>query len=199
MFAVTDFGTGRLAQAIVNGLAILGAFLIGYVAAAVAANRLQRTRPPNALNRACRVLTGFALATLAAVILFGHGQGWTLFGGGGESRKNDATGTQPISTPIPPPEPQASPSETDAQLAITILGGTDVVEQRFYLIDGQELPRTISEIKADITESPKKPRTIEVRFSERNVLPHDHPAVTMLVRWLREEAGLAVTMPADKR
>lgn len=85
-------------------------------------------------------------------------------------------------------------------MRITLLGGTDVKDQRFYLIDDDAAPKSLAEAKAAIQkakDATSKTLGLEIRFASQNALPQDHPAVTQLARWAREVAGLTVTFPAE--
>lgn len=191
------------AQTIVNGLAVLGGFLAGYLLCGLLANLLDRSfflgKSPRWLHRLVRILGGFALALLVAMIVFGHGKGWNFFGGGADGDgQGEPNGTQPISVPftekkeIPPSVPQEP-----ERIKITILGGSDVKEQKFYVVNDETTAKNFTELKAAVLKSKEaaaKPPSLEIHFSPRNVLPSDHPAVSMLTRWARETAGLDFTM-----
>lgn len=195
---------GHFAQTLVNGLAVLGGFLAGYVMAGLIAKLLDRVlvlrKSPLWLHRIIRILGGVAVAMLVAMIVFGHGKGWNLFGGGADGTA-EATGTQPVSTTAvqktePPPEPKTQ-GEAGDRIRVTILGGTDVKAERFYLLDDDLSPMTLAELKSAVLkrkESSSKLPTLEVRSASRNTLPTDHPAVAMLTRWAREVAGLNFTL-----
>src|SRR5262245_19455275 len=98
-FAMLEFRPAQFGQLIVNSLAILGGFLIGYLLTALLANRVSRSRPPTPLNRGSRLLGGVVLAVLVGIIVFGHGVGWTLFGGGTDVNSSKNGEPQPISVP----------------------------------------------------------------------------------------------------
>jgi hypothetical protein len=211
LFAI-ELNVTRLAQFIVNCLAVGGGFLAGYVLMLMAGWLLDRflfrRKTPHSLHMGFRYLGGTGMAILVALIVFGHGQGWTLMGGGLEGTSNGTgnTETPPTTTPatVSPtpvtPPPSATSLATDERLRITMLGGSDVKEQRFYQLEDDPQPITLSDLKAKILQrkdGSMKTLGLEIRFATRNALPQDHPAVGLLTRWARETAALPVTFPAD--
>lgn len=214
MYAFLGFNAARFAQAIVNGLAVAGGFLLGYVltmAAGWAIDRwIARGKTPAGVHKVARFLGGIAMAVLVALIVFGHGQGWTLFGGGLAGEDNGtgkSTAAVPAVTKKEPDHtekkpPTAPPDTTPARerVRVTMLGGRDVKDQKFYLIDDDPTPRTLAEVKEAVLkkkETTPEKLAVEIRFAAQNTLPQDHPAVQMLARWARETAGLTVTFPAE--
>ena len=142
-----------VAQFAVNILAIGGAFLLGQWLTAVALWFLAPKSPPG-LRRGCRLIGGTALAVLVAIIVFGHGQGWTLFGGGGAGiskgngpteQKGDGTGPATVTVPTQPSPTPPTTTATGPTVRITILGGTDVKDERFYRLDADPA-RTFTEL-----------------------------------------------------
>lgn len=198
MFAVYDFQAARVAQMIVNSLAVLGGFFAGYALTALLANTLDRAvfrrRSPAIVHRGSRLLGGLALAILVTIIVFGHGQGWNLFGGGadGTGDSNQDGTPQIINTVIEKPTPESSPAKSNASIRIVILGGTDVVAEKFYLIDDDATPHTLAEVKEIILKKKAVPplTSVEISFAPKNVLPQEHPAVLLLENWVINVAGL---------
>lgn len=212
LFAQDVTGAARFGQFLVNCLAVGGGFLAGWFLAAVAGLAfdrfvIHRTSPPG-LHKASRNTGGLLLAVLVAIIVFGHGHGWTLFGGGGAGVENggqtatsganaDLTksndGSKPISIKTTPP--------VDERIRVVVLGGDEVKAERFYVVDEAIEPKSFAEatvaILAKRDASPGKRIGVEIRFSPTNALPPDHPAVTRLARWTRSDAGLSVSFPAD--
>lgn len=198
-----------IAQAAVNVLAVGGGFLAGQFLVGIGMWCFTPNAPPG-LKRGCRLVGGAGLAVLVAVIVFGHGMGWTLFGGGGagDGKGNGPTeqtgegagpaagpavATQPT-TPAPAtaPEPAAGP-----KVRVTILGGSEVKDERFYRLDADPAAHTFAELTA-ILDAKKTAGTAvraEVVFSVANTLPRDHPAVTRLTAWAAAN-GVTVSFPA---
>lgn len=216
LVAFIDIGVERFAQLVVNVLAVGGGFLIGQMLTAFVAWFLDRWltggKTPLGFKEAAKRIGGVTLAVLVALIVFGHGEGWTLFGGGGTGAQNEAEGdksggtpattpdvptTRPTPEPITPP--RVVPASTANAVQITMLGGEDVQNQRFYQIDTDSTPKTLSEVKevllARKTESPQGLGVL-IRFSPSNVLPRTHPAVLLLSQWAQDN-GIAVTFPAE--
>ena len=219
MLAIVGFNPERFAQLIVNLLAVGGGFLFGFVFSGLFLWFLDRCltggRLPEGFYRAWKMVGGIALAALVAIIVFGHGQGWTLFGGGGTGQENQSAGegkdTAPA-TPVTVPEtasdvepitaPRVVLPKTDRIIQITMLGGEDVKNQRFYLIDSDPVPKSLAQVQAFILarkaeSSAESGLGLLIRFSAANVLPRTHPAVVILSQWAQDN-GLAVTFPADK-
>ncbi len=210
---LASYSMGQFAELFVNSLAVLGGFLAGYMISAVVANSLDRMafrrRSPAFLHRSVRLLGGIALATLIAFIVFGHGRGWKLLGGGesgtGETEQSGSpqliSTTQespPASASPPPPKPTIDSSQKT--MTVTILGGADVMAERFYLIDLDTTPRSLAELKElfrQKAEANAMPASVELRFSSRNRLPESHPAVLLLKRWLLDDLHLKVILPPE--
>lgn len=196
------------AKFVENGLAVAGGFLVGYVGVIVlgwAADKFLFKRPsPALLHRACRVLGGLIVALLVAMLLFGEGggEGGGTGEGAGNGKSSPTTGTLDPATPNaePQPKPVKPLPPAEERVRVTILGGTDVKDAKFYLVEDDAAPRTFAEVKAAVEK--KKAATakslgLEIRFPPQNTLPQDHPAVAQLARWARDTAGLSVSFPAE--
>jgi hypothetical protein len=203
----------RVVQLVVNCLAVGGAFLLGQGLTGVAVwlidRKLLRGQSPHGAKRAARIIGGCVFAVLAALILFGHGEGWTILGGGGTGDVNGkptpATGpggsdAPPAPTTEPRPTPTTRPAVPVAdRVRVTLLGGDDVRDERFYLLDADPAAKTFAEATAAL--SAKKAATVgplgvEVRLAAANPLPANHPAVLRLTGWATAH-GLPVTLPAS--
>jgi hypothetical protein len=216
LVAVLGFNPERASQLLVNCLAVGGGFLVGYWLTAFIAYLIDRwltkNRAPHGLHRVARILGGLALAVLVALVVFGHGAGWTLFGGGGSGNGNSegtTTGTnesgaktQPTSPakvePVPPPPTEAVPPEQ--RVRVTLLGGEDVKGERFYLIGDDRTPHTLAEVEAAVRakkDATDKPVGLEILFSPSNTLPRNHPAVLRLTNWA-QSSGITVTFPGSR-
>lgn len=211
-------GAEKLAAFGIKCLAVAGGFLVGYAAGGLLAWGLNRwvfaEKAPELVRRGVRLLSGVALAILVALIVFGEGGGGGLFGGGGGTdgdgkgapRSEDkGKDTNPPAvrpdekvTPVTPAKPGDS-RPAEVTIRVTILGGPDVRDNRFYLVDDDPSPKTFAELKSVVTgkkEADKRKAALAIVFPEKNQLPEDHPAVTQVKRWARDEAGLDVTFPA---
>jgi hypothetical protein len=209
----------RLAGLAIKCLAVGGGFLAGYLLGGAIALALDRwvfaKKAPEMVKKGVRWVSGLILAIIVALIVFGEGGGG--FGmGGGEGKGSGTPGTEGQSKDKQTPQPPTSENErppvspvtpadtrpTEVVIRVTILGGTDVRQERFYLIDDDGTPRTFAEVRATVAQrkaNDKRKATLAILFPPPpNRLPLEHPAVTQLVTWGRDEAGLDVTFPAGK-
>jgi hypothetical protein len=205
MFLLAFLNTIRLAKLIEGALATVGAFLVGYVLVAILGwwcdKYLLKRKSPELLHRVCRLLGGLILAILVAMMLFGGGGGsgdGTGDGAGagkaspGHATESDSTDPKANAAKVAPP--------VEVRVRVLVLGGTDVKDQKFYVVDDDPAPLAFADAKAAIQK--KKDATaksvgLEIRFPVQNALPRDHPAVAQLARWAGEVAGLTVTFPAE--
>jgi hypothetical protein len=146
------------------------------------------------------------VAILVAIIVFGHGHGWTLFGGGSPGDDNggnpNPAATQPTSAEVPKSEaPAKDLPPPGATAKVTLLGGDDVKGERFYLLDSDPAAKTFDEVTTALRAKKDtlagKGLAVEIRFSESNTLSREHPAVYRLARWAAEH-GVTVTFPAER-
>ncbi|MGL4422779.1 MAG: hypothetical protein ACRCZF_19080 [Gemmataceae bacterium] len=212
MFAF--LGAMNFAQMIVNSLAVGGGFLVGFLLAWVATWYVDRQfffkKLPFTLHRASRLTGGTLGAILIALLVFGSGG--TGLGGGmgegfGEGSSPVNTITAATGTPIPSTTP--TPGSTTAIPAdippttivrVLILGGIDVQQERFYRTDDAPTAWTLAELKTRLIAK-KTAATVgsiglELRFPVLNTLPQDHPAVTQLVAWARDQQW-SVSFPVE--
>ena len=83
-------------------------------------------------------------------------------------------------------------------MRVTLLGGEDVREEKFYLLGDDRTPLDLPGLTAALKsrkESAARPLGIEVRFASNNTLPRTHPAVLRLTAWAQAN-GYPVTFPA---
>ena len=197
----------NFAQLLVNGLAVGGGFLVGYMLAWAAmwwADRsfLLRKTPPMA-HRVVRFLGGLVLAIIVALLVFGAG-GSGLGGGTGENlgdKVPQTGGPNPDAPPatVPAPVSVAATTPSGERVRVTLLGGPDVKDERFYLVDADPVARNFAEVKSALAakKADGKKLVLELRFAAAHTLPQDHPAVARLAAWARDSAGLTVTYPAE--
>jgi hypothetical protein len=209
----------HLAALAIKCLAVAGGFLAGYLLGGAIAFALDRwvfnKKAPDLVKKCVRWVSGVILAIVVALIVFGEGGGGFGLGGGegkgsGKAASEGDSKDKPASTPATPDKnpPQVSPvtpkdtRPAELVIRITILGGTDVSQERFYLIDDDRTPRTFAEVRAAVTARKAKDTrkaVLAIYFPPPpNRLPLEHPAVTQLVTWVRDEAGLDVTFPAGR-
>jgi len=212
VFAFIGFDTDRVVRFALNLLAVGGGFLVGHVLTGVIAWALDRWitggKTPQGVHRVARMVGGAALALLVAMMLFGQGGYGDGTGPGGGSNPDDkgpggGTTTQPTDqrdVRPPPPVPQKDSTPPEQRVRVTMLGGSDVKDEKFYMIDDDRTPRAFADVTAAVntkkTET-KKPVGIEIRFTADNTLAEDHRAVQRVIAWARAN-DVAVTLPAAK-
>jgi hypothetical protein len=211
---MTDFT--HAAQFVVNLLAVGGGFLAGFWVSTLLAwgvDRLTHRASPRSLHKLVRFLGGVIGAVLVALIVFGHGRGWNLFGGaapgtGSTDGQNPTGEVQTVPMPAPPDRVVTSAittvGEAPARICIKLLGGADVKDKKFYCWNDEPQPLNLEEVKtrvrAQIDTATSRPGIgVDVVFAKQNRLPPEHPAVLQLTQWLRNVAGLAVNFPPDPR
>jgi hypothetical protein len=208
----------KLAGLAIKCLAVAGGYLAGYLLGGAIAFALDRwvfaKKAPDAVKKVVRIVCGLVLAIIVAMIVFGEGGGGFGMGGGEgkgsgtpptDGQSKDKHASQPTPPDKEPPVGPVTPADgrpSEVVIRVTILGGTDVQQERFYLIDDDRSPKTFAEVRAVVTRrkaSDKRKATLAILFPPPpNRLPLEHPAVTQLVNWARDEAGLDVTFPAGR-
>ena len=111
----------------------------------------------------------------------------------------------PVRNGVKPPEAALTPardlSPPGATAKVTLLGGDDVKAERFYLLDADPAAKTFDELTTALRTKKDtlagKRLAVEIRFTESNVLPREHPAVYRLSRWATDN-GVTVTFPAER-
>jgi hypothetical protein len=158
-----------------------------------------KQRPPRPVKRFVQVLGAIALGLALWKIplgLGGGGEGW----GSGFGLGGNQTGKGPYESASESDESQAEKqrsalAESSAvrsvgeTLRIEMLGGQRVQNERFYLLEGDNEPKTATELHKAIEARQKqeKPplRGIEIIINEHSVA-HDHPAVRGLEGWAHD-------------
>ncbi len=197
----------KIATFAIKSLAVAGGGLIGYCLGWIVATLIDRwlfaKKSPPQLKKAVCIVSGVAVAVLLAIILFGGG-GDGLFGGGG-SGNNDGKGTNtpedkgkqppevkpkddtkkpPEKIEPKPPEPKATPGD----VRIAILGGADVRDGKFYLVNEDPTPKTFDELKATLEALRAKSKeevTLVFRFTKEQ-LGDNHPEMKKLTAWVKQ-------------
>jgi len=212
VFALLNtFNPERVVQLVVDCFAVAGGFLAGYLLTWVVARQLDKWltghKSPYQLHLAARIIGGIAVAILVAMFVFGSGGSGDGSGTGGTpgDDKTNATGgggtpTLPTTNDTKPPlkTPNENPAPPEQRLRVTLLGGDDVRDEKFYLVDDDTQPKTFGEVIAAVNakkDTTQKPVGIEIRFPARNAPAQDHPAVMRLTRWA-QGSGVTVSFPA---
>jgi hypothetical protein len=207
----------QVGQVIVNLLAIAGGFLVGQLVTHWSLRLLGhlafRRQPPEKLLIVLRVLGGVLLAILVALIVFGEGSGFGLFSAGGDGKGGspkvevkEGTGKtdppkkdEPVKVEEKSKQDEPKDSEPERRATVTLLGGQDVRDDRFYLLDGDRTAKTLAEVKAAVEgrqkADPGRPvKLLEIRVY-RNSVARSHQAVRALEEWATE-TKMDVKFPA---
>lgn len=212
VFALLDtFNPERVVQLVVNCFAVAGGFLAGYLLTWVVARLLDRWltggKSPHQLHLAARIIGGIAVAILVAMFVFGSGGGGTGNGTGGTpgDEKTGTTGggtgpTVPTTNDTKPTVKTTieNPAPPEQRLRVTLLGGDDVRDEKFYLVDDDPTPKAFGEVVTAVNakkDATQKAVGVEIRFPARNSPAQDHPAVLRLTRWA-QASGVTVSFPA---
>lgn len=212
VFAFLTLNPERVVQLGVNCLAVAGGFLAGYVLTGLLAWLFDRWltggKSPEPFHRAAKIIGGLGLAILIAMLVFGKGGTGDGDGSGGTpgDAKTNATGggsTQPTTNDVKP-APSVStenPAPPEQRVRVTLLGGSDVRDAKFYLIDDDRTPKAFADVATAVAA--KKGATgkavgVEIRFPPTNAPAQDHAAVLQLTRWAQAN-GVTVSFPADKK
>jgi hypothetical protein len=212
-FGFIGLDASKVAQFLVNCLAVGGGFLAGFLLTWLVTNLLDRWltggRTPHPLHRTARILGGLAVAVLVALIVFGQGGDGYGIGGGlgegkgqgtGEGKGGDATKpTQPISADVKPAESKADAVPKDQRLQVTVLGGETVTEQRFFQLEGEAAALDYAGLKAAAAkrqQSQGKPVAIEVRYAAG--AGPDTPGTRLLLRHATND-GLTIILPGGPK
>ena len=190
---------------LMNFLAVGGGFMAGYLLMVLVVYLIGLwvpfTKNQDWLKKPLYYIGGVVGAIIVALIVFGAGNGGTTDGPGKGDGTTEKTGNssgtptgsteqQPV-TPPTTPEPKG-PEET---LKITILSGTDVKDEKFYLIEKDRTAKTLDEVKDAIKSrnaTTTKPLAIDIQLAPRT--DRNNSGVLDLESWARD-AGMRVILP----
>lgn len=192
-------GIPDLGLFVVKLLAIVGGVAVGALGCGwfvkLAVRVVTGQKVPQRIVTGFRALGGVTLGFLIWTWVFsaggeggigGSGGGWWPFGqSGGKGAVVQKPG--PETSVEPKKEPEPPPEKTDV-LAIQLLGGARVKEQRFYTLD-REPPRNLPELQRAVEERKQKQPALgrlDILIYSDSV-DRDNPAVTELARWAREQ------------
>jgi hypothetical protein len=203
---IVSGASDRVAAFVVKCLAVAGGFLVGYFLGGVTAWALDRwvfaQKASAPVKKAVSWVFAVALALLVALIVFGDG-GNGLFGGGGTG-DGKGTPTPDDGKGKPPEAPKEKkddqPTKKDERpktpvtpmagdVHVAILGGDEVRDGRFYLIDDDPAPKTFDEFK-DVINARRKTAKGDLRILfrfKKEPLSDNHPAVRRVVDWVNQE------------
>ncbi len=214
LFAFLSDAREAIAELVNNCLLVAGGFLVGYLLGGVIGWALGkyvfRQESPDLLHKACRLIGGVVLALIVALIVFTgrgkpHGDGGDGKGSPNDEGKNgkatpaNTDPNQKVDPNTLPTPPKITPG--DVTIRVTILGGEDVLQDRYYLLDDDRSPKTFAELKTAIVERKGKEKgkvMVAILFPAKNALPHESPAVTQVSKWVNEVAELDVIFPKTR-
>lgn len=192
----------------VAGAAAIGGLFVGYVGRRIGRLVARRDMPRPPLQ-ALRLVGALAFGWVVWLMVFSPGREG-LFGGGGSLFGGRGAGDQEAAAPAPnvqtaqrpgarpePVLPRPTPTAPET-VRIMLLGGPRVQDGRYYVIEGETQPRTLTEVKRMVKERQDKAgvRGIELLIYENSVA-RNHPAVRDLERWAQQN-DLTVTVPPTK-
>ena len=200
----------RAGELVVGVLAIAGGFLVGswltYAAIKLLGKFVFKKKLEGTPTRLARFLGGMVVAIIVFYFVFGKGGfGWGTGGGTadtqgkGEQKAPDVSEKKDVKEPVKKDE-KAPPTEgqlPEEHVRITVLGGADVKEGKFYLVDDDPHPRTLEEVRALVKgragKGPKALRGLWI-YIYSNSADRGTLVVSDLER-LARELGLSVTFP----
>jgi hypothetical protein len=201
------FGEKHIVALVVKCLAVGGGFMVGFVLGGVIAYALDRwllaRKTPLVAKRLMRIVCGLVVAVLVALFIFGEGGGDGFGGGGGTDGqgkgKTEANTPSTLTPPQPTPAPPSSPGG-EGEIRVTVLGGADVKNGRYYQIGTDPTPKNrddaIRELQVLKAKDPKLTvvRLVKASRNPLPVTPTIHEGYTDLKREA-EKAGFRVELP----
>jgi hypothetical protein len=197
----------NIGRVVVGVFAIAGGFLIGnlitYFGIKLGSKLILKKQPPAVPTRIARLVGGAALAMLVAYFVFGEG-GFGFGTGAGTGHKDgiDAGKSKEVSN-----KNNEAPKDISKQVGpsigneiprersrVTILGGEDVKDDRYYLLDNDPMPHTLAEIKSLLYERIGKGLGGVAIYVYSNSADRRTLVVTDLEDWAREQK-LELTFP----
>jgi hypothetical protein len=183
--------------------AIAGAFVLGYLLSGLLVACYYRLylkkRSSPLVMRACRLIGGVLAALIVAALYFGEGG----FGGGGGQQSGPEGGREPgkfIDEKEDPkkktsPEKKEGDVSPEERIRVTMLG-QDAPGDRYYLIDDDKSPKSLTELKdailSRIRQRNGKPITELTIFTYRNTADRGNQIVKDVDQWAQQQ-GLRVS------
>jgi hypothetical protein len=175
----------QIIQAILTiiGATFIGAFAIGFLG-----NYISQTLTSKKLNptflRFVRILGGLSTGFVVSMFVFNGSGGWGLGGGSGSG---PGTGVNSAEKLVAGPPQGKTSNPPSPAIGVTVLGGTRVANEKFYLIDGQSNPKTLFDLQQMVKSAQTTdPGHLTLRIYDDSVA-QDHPAVALLENWLRDQ------------
>lgn len=203
LLAIFDIG-----MQVLKFLAILGGAAVGWFGGSVSTKAmgvaLKRKQMPQPVRRMNQTLGGLLLGIATGMWVTGEGGGGFGFGPGMGSGPggSEPTSMEQQTAPMP-----ATPSVQEGDkggeplqpitLRVTMLGGGQVRDQRFYQLEEEATPLTLAGLRDTLLERRRQKQRGILKGLEIVITPEsvakDHPAVRELEKWAREN-DLRVTM-----
>ena len=182
-----------LQMLVVKVLAVAGGGALGFLGGGLLLRALCRflfvRRPPRRAVLTTRILGAVVLGWLVYLWVFGSG-GWGWLGGGGgwwPFGGRGGAGNGASSAPMPTAQKQAPTKEAEP-VRVLVLGGRKVVDQRFYLVEGESQAWTWPELVNYLTRQLQKEPDLRVAeiILYKDSVDRDNPAVSDLETWAKE-------------
>jgi hypothetical protein len=197
VYAIFDLGQFLLKVLAVAGGGAIGFFGTGLFLKLVGRFFFRRKGQPPAYNFV-RSLGMVALGFLVYLWAFGAGGGgfggaggWWPFGGKGGTGTDPSLSGQAPDKQAVEPLPKIIDKEKAASehvIKVRFLGGKDVVEQRFYLVDQEKEAKNWEDLVIVLKKRQQADRalkSLEIELFQGSI-DRDNPAVTRLENWARE-------------
>lgn len=215
-WAMIDLGMLILKLLAIAGAATTGGLGCGLLFRSIVRLSVHRSASRNFVVPV-QLLGAVASALAVWAWVFGIGGGGLGYGGFGlGAGTGQGPGTEPqriqstdselqptsLSPPATTPVPDTIPTPKGL-LRIEMLGGRQVKEGRFYLLEGEEPARTLADLKEAIHQrqmkDPSAVKGIEIVIYETSVA-QDHPAVKDLEKWAHQnELTVTLVFPKGNR
>lgn len=210
LLAVVDLGMLVLKIMAVAGGAAVGGFGSGLLVSGMAKATVHKTLPKPVLFLV-RVVGAVVLGWIIYLLAFGSGGSGFGFGSGGsgtgtggtqaastnkqdKGSAQDQQGNKSQESPVIPPGPEV--------LRIDMLGGSNVQNERFYVVDGVREPKNLTELRQYLLQQKEEKGKTALKAIQisiyRNSVNKDHPAVSSLQNWARAN-DLEVTLAFPER
>jgi hypothetical protein len=204
----------NIGNSVVNILAVAGGAAIGYFAVWGivwgGCRAVIHKTPPKTVQKLLNVCGAIVGGLIVFALLFkgngtgwGSGSGWNLFGGSGKgsSQTNSTASTTRTQNTTPTvPIVKDNKSSNAVVLQIRVLGGKNVQQKRYYVVEQEATAYTLQDLEPIIRErmQAKSGRlainSVEIVLDPNQDVDWGHEAVVKLEKFARGE-GLTVNTP----
>ena len=184
---------------VINGFAVLGGAAVGGFACGLLlqllARFVSRWPVPRPILNFVRLLGAIASGWLIALLLFQGGGGWGFGGGGGWGFGGAGTSTgktTALASTESASQKEKKEDETSASagsLRVEIIGDPRAQESRFYRLEAEPALYNLVELRKVLMDRKRQGTKVQgiVLLIYENSPATDHPAVTELIRWVKEQ------------